>query len=60
MSAAPGGLQTALEAAFAGLGRVRDAFAPQLAPREIGIITSVSTGIARISGLPGVGAAFVI
>ncbi len=28
---------------------------PQLSPREVGAIISVSTGIARISGLPGVG-----
>ena len=35
--------------------RAREAFTPQLAPREVGTITSVSTGIARVSGLPGVG-----
>jgi hypothetical protein len=33
----------------------REAFTPQLTPREVGTITSVSTGIARVSGLPGVG-----
>ena len=28
---------------------------PQLTPREVGTITSVSMGIAKVSGLPGVG-----
>src|SRR5471032_1425848 len=35
--------------------QAREAFAPQLAPREVGTITSISTGIAKVSGLPGVG-----
>ncbi len=30
-------------------------FTPQLTPREVGTIASVSIGIAKISGLPGVG-----
>ena len=34
---------------------MREAFTPQLTPREVGTITSVSTGIAKVSGLPGVG-----
>jgi F-type H+-transporting ATPase subunit alpha len=34
---------------------VREAFTPQLTPREVGTITSVATGIAKVSGLPGVG-----
>ena len=33
----------------------REAFTPQLAPREVGTITSIATGIAKVSGLPGVG-----
>ena len=33
----------------------RREFAPQLTPREVGTITNVSTGIAKVSGLPGVG-----
>ena len=32
-----------------------EAFTPQLTPREVGTITSVSIGIAKVSGLPGVG-----
>ncbi|MFU8857514.1 MAG: alternate F1F0 ATPase, F1 subunit alpha [Deferrisomatales bacterium] len=51
----PESLRDVFEQAFAGIRRVREAFAPQLAPREVGTITSVSTGIARVSGLPGVG-----
>ena len=34
---------------------MREAFTPQLTPREVGIVTNVSTGIATVSGLPGVG-----
>ena len=51
----PGNLQDVLDRAFAGMGRARDAFAPQLRPREVGRITSVATGIAKVAGLPGVG-----
>ncbi|MHB8763148.1 MAG: alternate F1F0 ATPase, F1 subunit alpha [Deferrisomatales bacterium] len=55
MSPEPESLQDVFEQAFAGIRRVRETFAPRLAPREVGTITSVSTGIARVSGLPGVG-----
>lgn len=51
----PESLQNVYDRAFAGLRQGREAFAPQLTPREVGTITSVSTGIARVSGLPGVG-----
>jgi F-type H+-transporting ATPase subunit alpha len=34
---------------------VREAFTPQLTPREVGTIISVATGIAKVSGLPSVG-----
>ena len=55
MNMEPGNLQDVLDRAFAGMGRARDAFAPQLRPREVGTITSVATGIAKVAGLPGVG-----
>ncbi len=55
MNAAPENLQVVFHHALDGLGKVREAFAPQLTPREVGTITNVSTGIARVSGLPGVG-----
>ena len=51
----PESLQNVFDRAFAGISQVRDAFAPQLRPREIGTITSIATGIAKVSGLSGVG-----
>jgi F-type H+/Na+-transporting ATPase subunit alpha len=51
----PEGLQTILDRTFAGMSRVREAFTPQLTPREVGTITSIATGIAKVSGLPAVG-----
>jgi F-type H+-transporting ATPase subunit alpha len=44
-----------LDRTFAGMGQVREAFTPQLTPREVGTITSIATGIAKVSGLPAVG-----
>jgi len=55
MSAPVDSLQTVFERTFADLGQVRDAFSPSLQPREIGTVIDVSTGIARVSGLPNVG-----
>jgi F-type H+-transporting ATPase subunit alpha len=55
MKAAPDTLERVLDAAFAGIGQMRDAVTPQLAPREIGRIISVANGIGKVSGLPGVG-----
>ena len=55
MTAAPESLQSVFERTFAGIGKVRQTLTPRLLPREIGTITGVSTGIARVSGLPGVG-----
>ncbi len=49
------GLQNVFDGAFAGLREAREAFTPQLALREVGTITSIATGIAKVSGLPGVG-----
>jgi F-type H+-transporting ATPase subunit alpha len=40
---------------FAGMVQARDAFKPQMTPREVGTVTSVATGIVKVSGLPGVG-----
>ena len=47
--------QTIYDNAFAKMASARDAFTPQLTLREIGTVTSVSVGIAKVSGLPGVG-----
>jgi len=51
----PESLQNVFDGAFAGIGQVREAFTPQLTPQEVGTITSVTTGIAKVSGLPCVG-----
>jgi len=51
----PESLQNVFDRAFAGISQVREAFTPQLTPQEVGTITSVATGIAKVSGLPGVG-----
>ncbi len=49
------GLQKVFDSTFASMREARRAFAPRLAPREVGTITSLATGIAKVSGLPGVG-----
>ena len=55
MSAPADSLQNGFDRAFAVLSRGRKNFTPQLTAQEVGTITSVATGIARVSGLPGVG-----
>src|SRR5208282_324586 len=55
MNMEPESFQQDFDSAFAGIRQVREAFTPQLTPREVGIVTNVSTGIATLSGLPGVG-----
>lgn len=48
-------VQNAIESAFSGISQVREVFRLELMLREVGTITSVATGIAKVSGLPGVG-----
>ncbi len=55
MSTEAESLQNVFDSVFAGMSKAREAFRPQLKPQEVGTITSVSTGIAKVSGLPGVG-----
>ncbi|MEA3153908.1 MAG: F-type H+/Na+-transporting ATPase subunit alpha [Betaproteobacteria bacterium] len=55
MNAAPESLQRVFDRAFSGIRQARRDFTPQLTPREVGTITNVSTGIAKVSGLPSVG-----
>ena len=55
MSAPADSLQSVFDRAFAGLSQGRETFTPQLTTREVGTVTSVATGIAKVSGLPGVG-----
>ncbi|MGK2859637.1 MAG: alternate F1F0 ATPase, F1 subunit alpha [Thermoanaerobaculia bacterium] len=49
------GLQEAFDRAFAAMREAREALVPQLVPQEVGTITSIAVGIAKVSGLPGVG-----
>ena len=54
MTAKAGNLHTTFDLTFANLAKARESHTPQLSPRETGTVTSLSTGIARVSGLPGV------
>jgi F-type H+-transporting ATPase subunit alpha len=55
MSATPLSLQSVAEGVLTRIDRARESFTLDLSPREVGAITAVSTGIATVSGLPGVG-----
>ena len=55
MNIEPNSLENLLKGAFADMRQVRKGFAPGLTPHEVGRVTNVSTGIARVSGLPRVG-----
>jgi F-type H+-transporting ATPase subunit alpha len=55
VSAEPENLQHLLDSTFDKIKQVREGFHPQMNPREVGTIASVATGIAKVSGLPGVG-----
>ncbi|MGO2511333.1 alternate F1F0 ATPase, F1 subunit alpha [Marinomonas polaris] len=48
-------MMSMFDALFSDLKQARESFEPALSPREIGKITSVATGIAKVSGLPNVG-----
>jgi len=51
----PDSLQSDFDRVFTGISQVRESFSPHLTLREVGTVTSVATGIAKVSGLPGVG-----
>ena len=55
MTSAPESLQDVFDGAFAAIRQARESFKPQLTLREVGTITSVGTGVAKVSGLPDVG-----
>jgi F-type H+-transporting ATPase subunit alpha len=55
MNMEPEDLHSLLNTTFTEMSHVRERFAPDLTAHEVGRITNVSTGIARVSGLPGVG-----
>jgi len=48
-------LETTFDTFFSGLQQARQSFEPTLQLREVGIISSIATGIAKVSGLPSVG-----
>ena len=48
-------LKDTVNGIFNRMARARESFKPKLAAREVGTITSITTGIAKVTGLPGVG-----
>lgn len=48
-------LHTTLDATFQSIREAREAFTPSLQAREVGHVSNVATGIARVTGLPNVG-----
>lgn len=55
MTIEPESLQSIFDNTLAAIGQARESFTPELKPKEVGTITSIATGIAKVSGLPGVG-----
>src|SRR5664280_514856 len=55
MNMEPKSLKDVFDNAFTEISEIRESFTPKLTPREVGTITTVSTGIANVSGLPSVG-----
>ncbi|WP_372591045.1 alternate F1F0 ATPase, F1 subunit alpha [Guyparkeria sp.] len=55
MTAGTANLEKRVRRLFDELAEERGRYTPALVPREIGVVRSVSTGIARVVGLPGVG-----
>ncbi|HEY9754609.1 MAG TPA: F0F1 ATP synthase subunit alpha, partial [Oculatellaceae cyanobacterium] len=51
----PANLKDILDRVFNNISESRESFTPRLTPKEVGAIKTVSTGIANVSGLPGVG-----
>lgn len=48
-------LQGVFDSAFSRISQANESFKPHLAPVEVGAIINITTGIAKVSGLPGVG-----
>jgi F-type H+/Na+-transporting ATPase subunit alpha len=48
-------LRGVFDRTFSGIRHARETFVPQLTPREVGTIATVSTGIATVVGLPSAG-----
>lgn len=50
-----GDLKNIIDNSFSGIGQAREKFKPVFTPKEVGTITNVATGIAKVVGLPNVG-----
>ncbi|WP_426370282.1 alternate F1F0 ATPase, F1 subunit alpha [Pseudocolwellia sp. HL-MZ7] len=48
-------LDNILDQSFNLIQQARNAFTPEMKPYEIGVITNIATGIAKVSGLPNAG-----
>ena len=55
MNSAIESLESVYDRTFAAINQANGAFTPQFKQREIGRIISIATGIAKVSGLPGIG-----
>lgn len=55
MTSQPIGLQEIMDQGFEEIRRIREDLVPKIEKKEIGVITQVSTGIVKVSGLPGLG-----
>ena len=55
MNTPPETMLSAFDDAFASMSGARDCFKAELVSREVGTITTITTGIAKVSGLPSVG-----
>jgi F-type H+-transporting ATPase subunit alpha len=51
----PKSLKDVFDNVFNEIDKARESITPKLTPQEVGTITTVSTGIANVSGLPTVG-----
>ncbi len=52
MSATPSLLQTALDRAFTGMREAREAFTPQMMPREVGVINNITVNQVVANAVP--------
>ena len=51
----PYNLNKVIDDTFSEMSRSRENYAPEFQPQEKGIVKNVSSGIAKVSGLPGTG-----
>ncbi|MEO8268210.1 MAG: alternate F1F0 ATPase, F1 subunit alpha [Aureliella sp.] len=55
MNSSPQILKIDFDRAMTGIREARESIRPEMSSREVGTIVTVTTGIAKVSGLPGVG-----